>query len=838
MDLFKLMGTIAVDTADADKAIDSTTQKAEDAGSRQSGAFSKVTGAAKTVAGAVVGFGAAAVGVAGSMIGLSTSTEDYAVQQGKLTTAFETTGKTAQQAQATYSDLNAIMGDSDAAVEAAGNLAQLCTSQQDLSKWTNVAAGVFATFGDGLPIEGLAEAANETARCGTVTGSMADALNWTSASMDTWNAALSGNSAAQAAFNSAIEQGMTKEDAFNAALAACNDEQERAQLVTDTLNGLYSEAGQKYQEMNADLLESRKAQDAWNSVIGEAGAAVRPFATALMQVGTSIVQGVMPYLSQFADWASSALPVVVSAFQGFGGVVGSVFGTVQSVLGPVIEQVGGFFSNFGTALASTIGTFQAFTEPTQVFADGMWRIATVGETVTSFLDMLGTKLGISNDAFYVLGESIGTLVDTGFNLLQTTIAAIQPYIDPLVLAFQNLGTILSTTLVPFVMSLVSTFTSLASMIGSILTPVISTLLPIVMQLATMFVNFATQVAAVVIPAFTNIFNTVSQIVTALTPIVTAAMNAIMSVVNAVWPHIQSIIQGVMTVIQSVISTVMGVIQGIITTVMGIISGDWSAVWSGISQIASSIWNGIQGVISGAIQAVSGVISGVLATIQSVWNSCWNAVSSFISGAWDGIVNAVSGGIDSVLSFVSSLPGNILSAIGNLGSLLVSAGRDLIQGLINGITGMIGNAVNAVKDGVGKIINGAKSLLGIHSPSTVFREIGQYTIQGASVGFEKETPRAVDAMTRSMDEVVEAGSGYAVQAPNIQAQASQQASQASNDALLYHISRLYDLMANYMPQLITATARPVVLDTGELVGGMAYAMDEQLGNISRRRGRGQ
>lgn len=106
-----------------------------------------------------------------------------------------------------------------------------------MQQWTDIAAGAYATFGDALPLQNLAEAAQETAHTGTVTGGLADALNWSTASAEQWSAALSGHSSAQAAFNQAVAEGQTKEDAFNAALAACGSEQERSQLITETLTG-------------------------------------------------------------------------------------------------------------------------------------------------------------------------------------------------------------------------------------------------------------------------------------------------------------------------------------------------------------------------------------------------------------------------------------------------------------------------------------------------------------------------------------------------------------------------------------------------------------------------
>lgn len=88
-----------------------------------------------------------------------------------------------------------------------------------------------------------------------------------------------------------------------------------------------------------------------------------------------------------------------------------------------------------------------------------------------------------------------------------------------------------------------------------------------------------------------------------------------------------------------------------------------------------------------------------------------------------------------------------------GSWLLSAGRNIIQGLINGITSAIGGAISAVKNAVSGIIDGAKSMLGIHSPSKVFdREIGRMIPAGLGRGVsenERAATRPVEDMVDSL-----------------------------------------------------------------------------------------
>src|SRR5699024_6088547 len=151
-----------------------------------------------------------------SLWNLDESTEEYRRAQGRLNTAFEAAGYGADTAQQAYKAFYGILGDTDTATEASQLLAQLAESEEDVATWTEIAAGVSGTFGDSLPIEGLIEAANETAKVGEVTGTLADALNWVGIS----------------------------EDEFNAKLAAAGSESERNRLIMETLSNQYDQAAQ------------------------------------------------------------------------------------------------------------------------------------------------------------------------------------------------------------------------------------------------------------------------------------------------------------------------------------------------------------------------------------------------------------------------------------------------------------------------------------------------------------------------------------------------------------------------------------------------------------------
>lgn len=262
---------------------------------------------------------AALTGVATALLAFGESTKEYRNEQAKLQTAFETAGASAEVAKGTYNDLYRVLGDTGQATEAAAHLAQLTTNEQELSEWTNICQGVYATFGSSLPIEGLTEAANETAKVGQVTGGLADALNWAGIS----------------------------EDAFNEKLAACNTEAEREELIRETLNGIYSEAATNYEKNNAQILAQNEAQEKLNSAMATLGEATAPIMTMLTSLAGDVLSALTPYVKDFAD---NYLPDIQEALKTVAEKLESaltflmehkaILGVMAGIIGTVVTAIG------------------------------------------------------------------------------------------------------------------------------------------------------------------------------------------------------------------------------------------------------------------------------------------------------------------------------------------------------------------------------------------------------------------------------------------------------------------------------------------------------------------
>lgn len=276
MELFRLLGTIAIDNTEANNALEDTSQRANQSASETESAFSKIGGAAKKIA---LGIGAAGLAIGGAFIGAVESTREYRAEMNLLDSAFQTAGHSSKAAKDTYSELNAVLGDSGQAVEASQHLALIADNEEELSDLTGILTGVYATFGESLPLEGLAEGINHTASLGEVQGSLADALEWS---------------------------GITVDD-FNEQLAKLKTEEERQDLIVKTLKGTYSEASEQYKETNKDIMESRKAQERLSDAMAKVGEIGEPIMTALRNAIASLAETAIPVLENMVTWFRDAI---------------------------------------------------------------------------------------------------------------------------------------------------------------------------------------------------------------------------------------------------------------------------------------------------------------------------------------------------------------------------------------------------------------------------------------------------------------------------------------------------------------------------------------------------
>ncbi len=501
--------------------------------------------------------GISVAAMAASINELVSTTNEFQEDMGKLSVAAQQNSVSTDAANGAYRDMVGILGETDQSVEAVNHLFALCgDNTQALSDWTNIASGVYATFGDSLPLEGLTEAANETAKVGQVTGPLADAINWASEAAVQQGVALSGNQAAIDAYNSALEGGATQEDAFNAALAACNTEQERAQLITDTLNGVYAEAGDQYQQTNADVIAYRQSQSDLTAAMSSLGQAFMPIVTGLTNVAAMLLSGVQPAV----QWFVTNLPIIAPILAGIATTIG--------LLAVVLNA-----STIATA-AQTVATNAA--AAAQGLLNAVMSANPIALIVVLIAGLVAAIIGLWNNS-----EAFRNFVTSAFQQIQQVA---QVVIDAIVNFF--------TVTVPSAIEVVMLhFQILWNRIVSVFDGALSTVSGFVSNV----VNFFT----VRVPnAVSNMLSAAGRIPGQIASFLGSALSSAASFVGR---FASSAIQAA----SQFVSNIVGGLSGLAGRVTSVGSNIVHGIWSGISGATGWLMDKISGFASSVVDGIKG-----------------------------------------------------------------------------------------------------------------------------------------------------------------------------------------------------------------------------------------
>lgn len=312
-----------------------------------------------------------AKGIISSLRDVAEETKEYQKIMASLETSSERAGYSAQQTQETYRQLYGVLSDDQTAATTTANLQALGFSQEKLTEITNAAIGAWATYGDSIPIDSLAEAINETAKTGTVTGTLADALNWAGVS----------------------------EDAFNEKLAGAGDATERANMILQQLasQGLV-EAGEAWQKQNETLVESNQAQAEMQEQMAQLGETIQPIMTQIVE----LVSGALGLFNSLDDGVQRAILVIVALVAAIGPLVSGIGSVGSAMTFLVANPIAAVIAAIAAVVAAIIALVAA--------------IAVKGDEIQAFLQKIDDFLqGVfAKDWTEVFGPMLGDVLNGFF----------------------------------------------------------------------------------------------------------------------------------------------------------------------------------------------------------------------------------------------------------------------------------------------------------------------------------------------------------------------------------------------------------------------------------------
>lgn len=739
----------AQDSGDAGKEIgelsdaaDDLGDAAEDAGdgtkdlgesARDSGdGFSVLDGAVATFIGNGLTALVSAIGDAISTFAeLSESTQEYRENMNKLYTATSAAGMDADYITQAYSQLYGVLGDETATTTTISNFEKLGVSMQDMDSLLDSATGIWAVYGDSIPLDGLAESVNETAKVGQITGTMADAINWASASNDTWTNALSGNAAALSAFQSGVSQGMSAEDAFNEALAACGDEQERQQLIISTLNGLYADSAETYRENNASIIDAREATVNYQDAVAGVGAAMEPLQTTMTNFKANLISGVSPALQELSDAFMDVVTGADGAEEGIASAVTGLVDTVSSMASDLLPQL----LEMGTQILGGIMQGLAQSTPTLM--------ATVSDMILQLIQAVTAFLPQFAEAAVTIAGSIVTQL-TAFvpQLLQAATTLLMAIVDAVPM--------IVNTLVPMLPQLITAI--VAALLGAV---------PQLLQAATTLLMAIVNALPTIITALTA---ALPQILTAITDclqtsvpvLLQAAITLLMAIVDA----LPTIIDALVAAIPVIITTLVDFFTNNIDTILDAAIQLLMALVDAIPEILVALGNALPQIISAILNAVVDAVPKLLKKSRELFGKIMEALGELLGKlpgkmleVRDSIVNGIRNSLGSIGSAAADIVSAIWDHIKELPGMMLDVGRDLVEGLWNGISDMVGWIGDKISGFGDSVLGGLKDFFGIASPSKVMRdEVGKFLPAGIAIGIEDSTLSAVKSVRSMADKL--------------------------------------------------------------------------------------
>lgn len=734
-------GDASEEIGELSDAADDLGDAAEDAGdgtkdlgesARDSGdGFSVLDGAVATFIGNGLTALVSAIGDAISTFAeLSESTQEYRENMSKLYTATSAAGMDADYITQAYSQLYGVLGDETATTTTISNFEKLGVSMQDMDSLLDSATGIWAVYGDSIPLDGLAESVNETAKVGQITGTMADAINWASASNDTWTNALSGNASALSAFQSGVSQGMSAEDAFNEALAACGDEQERQQLIISTLNGLYADSAETYRENNASIIDAREATVNYQNAVAGVGAAMEPLQTTMTNFKANLISGVSPALQELS---AAFMDVVTGADGAEEGIAAAVTGLVDtsSMASDLLPQL----LEMGTQILGGIMQGLAQSTPTLM--------ATVSDMILQLIQAITALLPQFAEAAVTIAGSIVTQL-TAFvpQLLQAATTLLMAIVDAVPM--------IVNTLVPMLPQLITAIvTALLGAVPQLLQAATTLLMAIVNALPTL-ITALTAALPQILTAITD------SLQTSVPVLLQAAITLLMAIVDA----LPTIIDALVAAIPVIITTLVDFFTNNIDTILDAAIQLLMALVDAIPEILVALGNALPQIISAILNAVVDAVPKLLKKSRELFGKIMEALGELLGKlpgkmleVRDSIVNGIRNSLGSIGSAAADIVSAIWDHIKELPGMMLDVGRDLVEGLWNGISDMVGWIGDKISGFGDSVLGGLKDFFGIASPSKVMRdEVGKFLPAGIAIGIEDSTLSAVKSVRSMADKL--------------------------------------------------------------------------------------
>lgn len=435
---------------------------------------------------------------------------------------------------------------------------------------------------------------------------------------------------------------------------------------------------------------------------------------------------------------AAGFDAIKQAVTDFGGAAVTAVGWVKDNFGtiaPIVAAIGAAFTalQIVPAIMPAVGAVKSLVTVVRSVGAASVAIkvlgsavAAVGGPVTIVIAAIAALVAVFA-TLYATNQDFANAVNGAWAQIQAAFTAIQPSLQALGEQFMALG---------------------------------EAIMPALTQIGTLILDLATTLIGALAPVIQQIV----EAVTAAMPTITAAIQFVANVLAVIIGVVVQVVSAFVSFGQTLVSAAQSAAD-FVANVGSFLASLPGIVWGFLSSAISSVLNFVGQMASNAAQAGSQFVSNIGSAISAAPGRIWGVLSSAIGQAANFVGQMASKASQAGQQFMN----NIVSTLSGIPGRVASIGGQIVNGIANGIRGAAGAVVSALGGVVNQAVEHAKSMLGIHSPSRVMRDlIGKNIARGVAVGIEDETATAVSAVRAMSAQVVEAGNA-SMEIPPIEVQ---------------------------------------------------------------------
>lgn len=367
-------------------------------------------------------------------------------------------------------------------------------------------------------------------------------------------------------------------------------------------------------------------------------------------------------------------------------------------------------------------------------------LTTITDRIPELLDKIMPNL---DDVMSKVGESITNLIAGIAEFTPKIIEAggqiIKGLVSGIVIALPKVISTAQSTISSFTQGIITNLPTVVAKAQELIANFSNAVQNDLPQILAQGVAFVQNLVNGIVQGLPSFLDTAVQLITGF---LKAVINALPQILNAGMQILTAVVNGIVESLPEIIEAAGEIITSLLDTILD----NLPEIIEGGLQMLEAIAQGIHDNLPEIIDKTIEVIAKIVATIAE-------HLPEILQAGIDILEILIIGLINTIPDLVAAIPQIIQSIKDSFSQYDWGAiGSNIIDGIKNGISSAAGRIADAAREAARKALDAAKGFLGIHSPSTVFRDqIGKYMALGMAEGFEDNIP--VDDIQNSLDGMV-------------------------------------------------------------------------------------